>query len=157
MKRIGSISSVQRLIEMKREELDRYRQDLVRLEGLVQSAQDNFHRAKDNESLFLEETRENESVARRLNAEEMIDRRRFLNYLQESIEVEQRIFDATVMHRNQAHQQLEQAYAEVRALERLAERLMARAAAEEQRIGYLVADDLEITRSLNARGAYVSH
>jgi len=157
MKFANSVSTVTRLIAMKREELDSYRQDLSRLEQIVRLAHDKFSNAINAEKDFLSETRLAESDPRGLRPAAMMDRRHYLAYLEKCCKSARGALDESVMQHDLAQHQLEKIFAEIRTLERLAERRLSKAAEEEQRLGYLRADDQEVTKNANMKAAYASY
>lgn len=151
-------ATVVRLIAIKREELDRFRQDLGRMVRLVELGEAQFDRAKQDEQAFLEEIRQAEQRAQAsLDAKGMIERRRYLMHLQNETEKKQVALDQALEQQKQARRSLEKAFAEMRSLERLAEHRQTRAAAERQRLEYLRADDQEITKTANRRLAHVQY
>lgn len=146
--------TVARLVAIKREELDRYRQDLVRLEQIVEAARAEHYAASESERNFLDEMRQSEHARKSLDASGMIERRRYLTHLQSQTEQQQVALDQALAQRDQAHRCLEQAFSEMRALERLAERRLARARTERQRLEYSRSDDEEITRKMSRGGRH---
>lgn len=147
----ASATTIVRLIAIKREELDRARQDLQRLEHLVETAEGELQAADRNEHEHLEGMRRAEQQKRALDPMEMIERRRYQIHLQGIREKTQVVYEQAVEQRNQAQRSLERIFSEIRTLERLAERRQARIVAERQRKEYLLADDQEITRNCNRR------
>jgi len=149
MKEMATSLTVARLIAIKREELDQYRQDLARLEQIVSAARTLLDTAIENERNFLDEIRQNEHAETRLDPPRMIQNRRYLIHLQNETKQTQEAADQAVTQRDQAHQCLKTAHSEMRSLERLAERRQVRAHSEQQRLDYLRADDQEIARNIS--------
>lgn len=158
MNDFAGAATVARLIAIKREELDRLRQDLGRMDRLVELGRAQFDGAKRDEQAFLEETRQAEQRTQAsLDARKMIERRRYLLHLQSETEKKQLALDQALEQQKQARRSLEKAFAEMRSLERLAERRRTRAAAERQRLEYLRADDQEVTKTANRRLAHAQY
>ncbi len=158
MNDLANTATIARLIAIKREEVDRLRQDLGRIERLVELAQTQLESAEQDEAAFLEETRQAEHpTAGGLDAEGMLERRRYLMHLQGETEKQRRTLDQALEQQRRARRGLDKAFAEMRALERLAERRQLRAVAERQRLDYLRADDQEITKTVNRRLDHAHH
>lgn len=154
MNRLTDVNTIARLTAIKREELDRYRQDLVRLEKIVDGERNRLQAAREAEIDFLDEARRAEVARRTLDARAMIERRRYLTLLQNSREKQQTVLEQTIKQRDQAQRCLEAAFTEIRSLERLAERRLDRIHSENQRLEYKRADDLELTNNMHRRSTH---
>lgn len=149
--------SVARLIAIKKEELEQHRLDLLRLQQLQRTEAVKLGDIEARERAFVDEMRMAQSGSRRLDAMAMIGSRRYLAVLQGQTIGQRGVCDEIDAQCSLAQAELERVFAEVRALERLAERRKNRASIEEKRVSYLHADDQEITRSSNERNDHVAH
>ncbi|MBI2308405.1 MAG: hypothetical protein HYU78_13965 [Rhodocyclales bacterium] len=157
MKVDKGLMTVARLIAIKKEELEQHRLDLRRLQQLLQSAEASLKQAEENERSFVDEMRDAQSGSRKLDAAAMIESRRYLGVLQGLAAERRGMFDDIDKQCSLAQSELEQVFAEVRALERLAERRRTRVSLDEKRVGYLHADDQELTRVANKRSDHAVH
>lgn len=157
MKPEKSLITVARLIAIKKEALEQHRLDLARLQQLQQSAEASLKQAEASERSFVDEMRDAQTGSRKLDAAAMIESRRYLAVLQGQLAERRGMFDDIEKQCSLAQAELERSFAEVRALERLAERRKTRVVLDEKRIGYLHADDQELTRVANRRSDHVVH
>jgi len=149
-----STRSIERLVAIKREALDEFRQDAARLDVVVRTVDERYRQASERSKQFLAETASNEIRGKALDANVMIVARQYLQRLQAlSTEIWQELDQAKVRH-EEAQSQLETAFTEVRALERLLERRQKITQIQESRKSYLAADDQEICRSAQPRDTY---
>lgn len=140
--------TISRLISIKREELDRYRQDLQRLEHMVLMGRRELELARQSEQSFLEDIRQSESVHGTLSVQDMLERRRYLAFLREKTVAQSEMLAQVEEQQRQAQGCVDTAFAEMKSLERVAERLVERLHRETQRKNYVQADDQEVVRSL---------
>lgn len=146
-----SMVTLNRLISLKREEMDGLRQDLARLDHLLAVAEQDWNGARKDEAGFLELTRLRESNG--LEAHLMVERRRYLALLHDKTEEKILAKNQALAQRDQAMKSLEAAYLEIRALEKLSERRTTIALEDARRSAYMQADDYEIARqSVMGRG-----
>jgi flagellar biosynthesis chaperone FliJ len=146
MNEMPARNTVSRLVAIKSEELELYRQDLARLERILQTEQEKLLAAQEGERRLLAEIREAEQGKSRLDPVEMVEGRRYLEYLQEITRTSLAAFERVVAQRDNAHRCVLKAFEEMRVLERLAERRLGRALAEQRRVDFRRADDQEIAR-----------
>lgn len=140
--------TISRLISIKREELDRYRQDLQRLGQMVLMGRRELELARQSERSFLEDIRQSESALGTLSVQDMLERRRYLAFLREKAMVQSEMLAQVEEQQQQAQGCVDTAFAEMKSLERVAERLVERLHRETQRKNYVQADDQEVVRSL---------
>lgn len=140
--------TISRLISIKREELDRYRQDLQRLGQMVLMGRRELELARQSERSFLEDIRQSESALGTLSVQDMLERRRYLAFLREKAMVQSEMLAQVEEQQQQAQGCVDTAFAEMKSLERVAERLVERLHREIQRKNYVQADDQEVVRSL---------
>lgn len=152
-----TLLAVTRLIAIKREELERHRLDFLRLQRMVETELTKLIELTRIEYSFIEEMRLAESNSGGLDATSMIQSRQYLQQLQARCSTQKQRHGEVEMQEKLAQSEMERALSEARTLERLAERRQSRRALEAKRLDYVRADDLEITRSANARGAHVIH
>lgn len=149
--------ALQQLIAIKREAMAVLKQDLSRLGQLVAEAETRLAGATACERDFLDECRGVEAGKQFLVAADLIARRRFLEHLAGQRDAAGRAVREVSAQWRLAQQAFETAYAEVSALERVADRRRLRLQGEQQRKDYLLADDLELARSNGPKGEYAEH
>lgn len=148
----GSTRNIERLVAIKREALDEFRQDVVRLNDIVDAVDQRFRQALENSKQFLAETISSETRGNTLDAEAMIGARRYLHWLQDlAVKISQELEQAKARHA-EAASLLENAFTEVRALERLLERRQRAKVLRQSRTDYFAADDQEICRVAQCGG-----
>jgi flagellar biosynthesis chaperone FliJ len=139
---------------MHREKLDVLRQDLLRLNQICAEAERKLRQAELAQTDFLDETRHSERSEALLYVDQMRDRRRYLAHLQKLAEDVAKTHEEAARQQAMAQDAFETCHKEIKKLERLAERRVQAARLEQQRQDYLRADDEELVRSQQIRGAY---
>lgn len=149
--------TISRLVEIKQEELEAQRIDLRRLQHLLKLEQGRLQEIFSEETALVQEMRRFQEGGERLDADTMVASRRYLSVVRDRLAAQDAICNEIFAQEELVQRELERIYGEIKALERLSERKRTRALQEEKRVGYLRADDQEITRISNARGDYVGH
>lgn len=146
--------AIEQLIAMRRLVLEDLRKDLLTLNQIVDECTRKAKAAKAEEVSFLEELRRLEADAERMVAAQMLQWRRYLDHLQQLTGKARKALDEVSVQRQHAQDAFDESYAEIRTLERLAEKRLEAQRLERQRRDYLLADDQEILRSERNRSTH---
>jgi flagellar export protein FliJ len=139
-------ASLRKLIALRQENLDRLRQDVLRLRQLQQEARRALDDANGSLVSFLAEMRSAEGKDARLHVDRMQDRRAYRVQLDQRVAEHSDALAALENQLDQAQAALEACHREIKALERIAERREETAHIAEQRRDYRAADDAELQR-----------
>ena len=145
--------ALNQLISLRRYSLEDLRKDLATLNHLVQEGRESLERAQAEYRSFVEEARRAEENQVALVAGKMLERRRYIAYLQTHIEQAEDALSDAAEQQQRAQQAFDDCHTEIRTLERVAERRTEAWQQEQQRKIYLVADDQEILRIGRNRSA----
>lgn len=149
--------TIQRLIQLKDEELNGLRLDVARLDQLVNDAQNRHKHTLHDYEQFMEQIRASASDNRTLAAHDLIAHRGFLAHLhQQSKSTEQILLEVT-KQRDFAQQALEQLYIEKKSFELIDERKRTIKQHEQNRHQFMMADDEELLRTERGRQAHAEY
>ena len=148
------VRALEQLIALRKHSLEELRKDLSTLDFLVRECSEKLNTAHANHDVFAEETRQAEVGLASLVAVQMMERRRYMAYLQQHIEQAEKTLGEATEQQRRAQKAFNDCFTEIRTLERVAERRKAALRQELQRKSYLVADDQEILRLGQNRSMY---
>lgn len=139
--------TLNRLIDIKRDELHRLRLDVEQLELLVENSRIEHERAVSNYELWMENMRAMEGEKNILSASGMKEARDFLAHLyRQSLQAEQNLAEVSTQ-RDSARKTLNQMFVEKKTYELVDERNRIAIRKEQLRREQISADDEELIRS----------
>ncbi|HEY8097654.1 MAG TPA: hypothetical protein VIE65_16415 [Methylobacter sp.] len=151
------VDKIQRLIEIKENEIEGLRIDLFRLNKLVGDMQVRLNNILSEKEEFVAQAVNMESAERYILPHQMISNRDYIAHLLQKVLHAEKMRDEVTNQRDLARSALEKIHIEMKSLEMVAKRKSKLIEIDQSRKRYLASDDEEILRSERARLLNAEH